>query len=253
MALKGIVRYSFIFVNFLFWAIGLAVVAFVSWLLATNPSVSNFLSGTFIFTYTLISLGILVFIIGLFGCIGGCTESPCLLKTYISFITALFFLEVCTILAAYVQKDQIPKYTASGWREFNQETRGLIQTELRCCGYNDSNEYTVTLEQLPDSCFQTSQPGTITTKSEQTVFKDGCWAKIEAWINSNTPIWASTLAIVSLVQIASMITSCLVLEKVSRTTGRVSPHNGTVEPSSALDKGRGPGPGGSGPSREGRF
>ncbi|ESO94469.1 hypothetical protein LOTGIDRAFT_203908 [Lottia gigantea] len=217
---------AFIFINFLFWAIGLSVVGFVSWLLATNPSVTNFLSGTFIFTYTLITLGIIIFFIGLFGCIGGCLENPCTLKTYIGFITTLFFLEICAILAAYVQKDQIPKYTASGWKEFNPVTRALVQSELRCCGYNHSSEYSVTLEQLPDSCFDNAKfgPGTITTKTEQTLFQDGCWEKIELWINSNTPIWASTLAVVALIQIASMVTSCLVLEKVQRANPTVSPH-----------------------------
>ncbi|KAH3698213.1 hypothetical protein DPMN_085732 [Dreissena polymorpha] len=185
--------------------VGLATLGYGIWILVTTGNVSNFLSGSLVFTYSFLGVGLLLTIIGLLGCIGGCAESTCCLKAYIGLLTFLLIVDIGIGIAAGVMKDQVFTVTEHLWDEVNSDTKAQIQKELKCCGYSSPLDYGV--GSVPSSCFGEENVAT-------SIFQTGCQAAMETWVHDNTPIWASVLASVLFVQIASTIASCMTLKKV---------------------------------------
>ncbi|XP_067677775.1 tetraspanin-8-like [Haliotis asinina] len=213
MAVSGCVRPCFIVFNFLFWLMGLFLVGFIAWTMATNPTlVSGFLSGSRYFTYSILGAGILIVLAGLFGCIGGLKEGTCLLKTFIAFTVIIFLIEIAGAVTAYMMREQLQVYRDSGWADFNTETKNFLQRELKCCGFNSATEYGSNVAQYPDSCF--SDPSTKTGASQHNA---ACWAKINEWLDTNMPIWAGTLGAVALVQIISLILAIVIVSRVKNS------------------------------------
>ncbi|XP_041359155.1 CD63 antigen-like [Gigantopelta aegis] len=238
MAVSGWTRIAFIAINFVFWLLGLFVFIFIWWTLGTNSALSEFFSGAFLLSYTLVAVGAVILVIGVIGCIGAIIESQCLLQTYVGLVTTLLFLEIAGVVAAYVQKGRLPEYTRSGWNEFNQETRNFLQTQLQCCGFDNYTSYNATLDTLVDSCFKLPDSGTVVTKTNTTLLQDGCYIKITGWLNSNIPKWASVAAAVAFVQILCLVSSCLVLNRVHEAN-RVSDGSQRPLPISKLNTGHG--------------
>ncbi|XP_046372496.2 tetraspanin-8-like [Haliotis rufescens] len=213
MAASGCVRPCFIVFNLLFWLMGLFLVGFMAWTMATNPAlITGFISGSRYFTYSILGAGVLIVLAGLFGCIGGLKEGTCLLKTFIAFTIIILLIEIGGAVTAYMMQGELQVYRDSGWTDFNTDTKNFLQTELKCCGFNSASEYGSTVADYPDSCF--SDPSSKTGASQHNAV---CWTKINEWLDSNMAIWAGTLGGVALVQIVSLILAIVMLSKVKKS------------------------------------
>ena len=123
----------------------------MAWVLATSVTVPQFLDGSLIFTYVVIGLGFTLFFSGLVGWVGGASESPCLVGTFLFFIVLSMLAEVAGIICLTIMKFQVlpTPYGCSaflttsveilfqfedilkfGWNEVNQGTRNLIQKNV---------------------------------------------------------------------------------------------------------------------------
>lgn len=221
MASSGF-KLIFLIFNFLYWVVGAALIGVIAWSLATIPNASEFLSGTFVFSYACLCVGLLVVIIGIIGCIGGLSNSLCALKTYVGLMTTMLLIEIAMIIAIYAIQMEIPKLIESTWEQLNKDTHNLIQNELECCGIQNHTEYSTDYTQLPDSCFKTYQTLTVVTKSESTLFTSSCLDKMQDWLNNNMPIWISVLVAIVIIQLASSMCSCIILSKIN-TPNKISP------------------------------
>ena len=82
----------------------------MAWVLATSVTVPQFLDGSLIFTYVVIGLGFTLFFSGLVGWVGGASESPCLVGTFLFFIVLSMLAEIAGIICLTVMKFQVNTY-----------------------------------------------------------------------------------------------------------------------------------------------
>lgn len=184
------------------WLIGFGVIGYGVWILITTGNVSNFLSGTLLFTYSFLGIGALLVITGLLGCIGGCAASTCCLKAYIGLMTLILMVDIGVAIAGYTQRDSIFHLTEQLWDELNDDTKNHIQKELECCSYNNvTAEYPTG---VPQSCNSDQGPQ----------FGTYCQDAMELWVKNNIPAWAAIIGGIGLIEILSTVTSCLALKAV---------------------------------------
>ena len=79
----------------------------MAWVLATSVTVPQFLDGSLIFTYVVIGLGFTLFFSGLVGWVGGASESPCLVGTFLFFIVLSMLAEIAGIICLTIMKFQV--------------------------------------------------------------------------------------------------------------------------------------------------
>ena len=79
----------------------------MAWVLATSVTVPQFLDGSLIFTYVVIGLGFTLFFSGLVGWVGGASESPCLVGTFLFFIVLSMLAEVAGLICLTIMKFQV--------------------------------------------------------------------------------------------------------------------------------------------------
>jgi len=143
--LKGLVFIT----NFLFWLLGLGVMAVSLWLLFDQHLYLQTTVGDrpdfFIGTYIILFCGALMTLVGFLGCCGAWRESPWMLGTFFVFLVIIFLGEVSAGFLIYFKEASyerlISKSITSTVREkyhINSTatiaTFDLIQEGLECCG-----------------------------------------------------------------------------------------------------------------------
>ncbi|CAH1796917.1 unnamed protein product [Owenia fusiformis] len=61
----------------------------------------------------IIGVGIMMFLIGLIGCVGGCKENRCILATFFSLLLIILTAMVIAGVLAYVYRDQVCSFNIS--------------------------------------------------------------------------------------------------------------------------------------------
>ena len=97
---------------------GCIIIGYMAWVLATSVTVPQFLDGSLIFTYVVIGLGFTLFFSGLVGWVGGASESPCLVGTFLFFIALSMLAEIAGIICLTIMKFQVSTYVNS-WNAEN--------------------------------------------------------------------------------------------------------------------------------------
>jgi CD81 antigen len=169
MALRGCfscLKFLVFIVNFLFWLLGLGVMAVSLWLLFDQhlylQTVTEQRGDYFIGTYIILGVGALMTLVGFLGCCGAWKESPWMLGTFFVFLVIIFLGEVTAVLLIYFQQasyddliDKSVEHTVKQKYHSNSSatiaTFDLIQEGLNCCGgsgpadwsrslYNENNQ-----------------------------------------------------------------------------------------------------------------
>jgi len=151
--------------NGLFFLGGAAMMGIGIWFIA-DPSISEKFDNIAVgadnlfkaAAITMIAVGVLILIIGFFGCCGAIRESQCMLCTFVVMIVIIFILEIVVAVLAAVFKDEI----ASGLQvemekqvindvepvkpvQADNSATSLawhsLQADLQCCGANNYNDY----------------------------------------------------------------------------------------------------------------
>ncbi|KAF2352474.1 Tetraspanin/Peripherin [Trinorchestia longiramus] len=130
------------------------LLGYMGWVLATSVSLTRFLSGTLMFTYSAVGMGFLFFLTGLIGWIAGASELKCVLKTYFVMLVVAILVEVAGIVALNILGTKMEDILVNGWAEVNQGTRNIVQGTLHCCGFYGPREFAYTSYPIDDSCYE---------------------------------------------------------------------------------------------------
>ncbi|XP_038073437.1 23 kDa integral membrane protein-like [Patiria miniata] len=217
MGLAGCFRVLLFIENFIFWLIGVALIIVGSYILvAPNlPAFLRILEGSQVICYVAIGLGACLFIIGFFGCCGAFKKNSCLLKTYAGLLIVLVLLEIAAAILIWQLEEQFISVLAMGWNSLDEPSVNILQQQFACCGFSSPGENvtTVSPDTTPDSCLDASGA----------VFETGCYDKLKLAILDNIVISASVAGGVALLQIISIIVSCLLGREEKQVTVRPAP------------------------------
>jgi len=84
---------------------------------------------------------LLQFIISLVGCIGAWRVSKCLLASYIIVVILILLAMLAIAIAAYVNPTFVEGQLMEQWANATNETRNLIETDFKCCGFNSTTDH----------------------------------------------------------------------------------------------------------------
>uniref|UniRef100_A0A8C6WLC5 Tetraspanin-10 n=1 Tax=Neogobius melanostomus TaxID=47308 RepID=A0A8C6WLC5_9GOBI len=149
-------KYFLFFCNLLFTVLGLIVLGLGMWGLISKESFAQEKIGS-IGTdpmLLLVSLGFLLFMLCLTGCVGALRENSCLLKVFSAVVLALIAAQVVMAILVYSLQDQIGNYlrsgmlTAMGRYQDDLDLRFImdeVQSNLQCCGADTYRDWEVNI------------------------------------------------------------------------------------------------------------
>jgi len=226
----GWLRHVLTALSVLTFILGCVVIGYMSWVLASSVTVSRFLDGTLIFTYSVVGVGFTLFFSGLIGWVGGASESPCLVRLFLLSALLAIVAEIGGIIALNILGLEFEDILLSGWGELNQGTRNIVQDNLNCCGWDGPKEFAYNNEPIDESCYEKHSDddefANFTNRRSDDVGEnalptkkmkqDGCNTRLSEWFEDNKITWVTTLASVVAVQIMSCGIALYMLSRVKR-------------------------------------
>lgn len=148
-------KYSLFFANFIFWLAGVGLIAIGVWAWLDRGFFGNldqFVTSWYLDPILWFALvGVIIFFMATFGCIGALRENICLLKTYSTVLGLMLLLEIGGGVAIYFYRNQIEEFVTNriddvaieNYRD-NADFQDIIdgfQTGLKCCGVNGYDDW----------------------------------------------------------------------------------------------------------------
>lgn len=209
--LRKVIQFLFFLFNFIFFCLGIAVLGVGIYSRVENDNWEDLLDSPSMYEAAniLIAAGIIVAIIGFFGCYGAFKRHSCMLVFYAVFVLVIFILEIAAGIYAYTKQDTIEeslttklsKGVTENYGKDDTASKGLtlaidwFQVNVKCCGGRDVKDWRTsfwftskntknssTEFVVPKTCCKTqtnncnvvksSDNGT--TWSSTTIFGEGC-------------------------------------------------------------------------------
>ncbi|XP_043267055.1 CD9 antigen-like [Venturia canescens] len=143
----GIVKYTLVFVNFIFWALGLTTVVLAIWMLVDQTFLvslaqeqQNYNAGL----YIMLAAGSLLLVVSFLGCCGAFRESQCMLVGFFSCLLVVVVAQIAAGAWLYSNSDRLEGLVKSsvistvkneyGKIESRTQTVDAFQSGLECCG-----------------------------------------------------------------------------------------------------------------------
>ncbi|GMR60327.1 hypothetical protein PMAYCL1PPCAC_30522 [Pristionchus mayeri] len=217
-------KYFFFLINFLLFALGGVVCGLALWIRFDNDFQQKVFSSLnldtntnnkvlqldtlYIILYVIAALGLIIFILGFFGCCGSVCESNCVIGIYCVLIGILFAILLAGGIYVFVNKGNFRQEFINVWQqEFVNKYNTLpppirqnvdnIHTQLKCCGANGCQDFSVP----PGSCNCTLIGGPLIRK--------GCAVQIYEFIDNNIIIILIIGVAILVVELFAMIFACV--------------------------------------------
>ncbi|XP_053713130.1 tetraspanin-1-like [Synchiropus splendidus] len=240
MCCAGFLKMMMFLFNGIIFLAGAAILAVGIWfrvdgesllgLVNSIPGAPSELSLLANISYLLIGVGAFLLIIGFLGCCGAITESRCMLLTFFCIVLILFLAEVAgaVVLLAFngVVEDALKtvevkvvnsikgKYGADA--DFTQFW-DVTMDKLSCCGYTNYTDFEGSPFNRNGSIPSPCCTGTSDMCAEANAMEsnvNGCYYRLLALIEENTPIVAGVALGVAALEIAAMTVSMILYKKI---------------------------------------
>ncbi|PWA17631.1 tetraspanin-10 [Gambusia affinis] len=245
-------KYFLFLCNLVFTVLGLVVLGLGIWGLSSKESFAQEKIGT-IGTdpmLILLTLGFLLTLLCLTGCVGALRENCCLLKMFSVIVLVLITIQVLFAIVAYTVQDQIEGYLRSGMLaamvgyQDDLDLRFItdeIQLGLQCCGADTYRDWEVNLYYncsapgvlacgVPATCcVDPLENGTVWNSqcgvgaqlmdeftAQSVIFLGGCLGGISRWIKQHEGLIGTVGVVVVGVQILAVFITTRLLENIHR-------------------------------------
>jgi len=218
----GWLRHVLTTLSVVIFVIGCILIGYMAWVMATSVTVHRFLNGDMFWSYSVISLGFSLFFSGLVGWVGGASESICLVRLFLVMIVLCMAAEIGGIITLTVFNKTMEDVLQLGWREVNQESKNIIQSQLECCGWEGVQEFAGTSLPIDDSCYERVTPtlsgivGAVDEDTTRRMKQHGCQERLLDWLEDNKIIWVTLLAVLASIQLMVTIIAVYIIQKVKK-------------------------------------
>ncbi|KAL5006437.1 hypothetical protein ScPMuIL_015243 [Solemya velum] len=209
----------FVFCNFLFLAMGLAMIIVGCVLRISQFSVMAAIPNDEfqLATALMISSGVIVLIVCVAGFCGVWMENQCILCLYFVCVLVIFAMELAAGIIGYIFRDKVNEKLQQIMIEglVDESKRDAwhdIQKEFECCGIHNYTDWRNVKEyadgtDIPESCCY----GGCGLTGMDGIHEEGCYDRFLDWIQKNTILIGVAGIVLGVLQILLMVvTLCLV-------------------------------------------
>jgi len=224
----------FIF-NFLFWALGIALLVVGIMSRSAAGSWKQLVEDSLVLNAAnvLIASGVIVALIGFLGCCGALKKNKCMLISFAICIVLIFILQLAGGIYAYTKSDSLQKDFARGIDRMMDDYGGnttakvqftkavdWFQTNVKCCGVNGPKEWTAKSEskQIPESCCIKASPGC--SSNIKNVYQKGCMDKGKEFVKKQIFKVGGVLIGIGVIQLLGIIFSCCLCRAIDADHGK---------------------------------
>lgn len=215
-------KITIVVVAVLFWVVSGALIFLSAWILteyAKFGHVADIANSSLLPAYVLLCVGIVLFVLGLIGCIGAMAEQKCLMGLYFSLLLLALVGLAAGVGLAYMYRGIIDRdlhdLLLKGLDKYNNDSviRTAIddmQRELHCCGVDNYADWNKTASHVyPSSCCKNNT--CYYTEHDQNVYTQGCYAEMRtAFIRHITAIYA-VVATCAFLLLIGMVSACFLI------------------------------------------
>ncbi|XP_017768955.1 PREDICTED: leukocyte surface antigen CD53-like, partial [Nicrophorus vespilloides] len=246
-------KYFLVILNFLFWLLGLAIVALALWMLLDPTfyiSMAQDPNNYYIGTYILLTVGALLVIVSFLGCCGSCKESQCMLVSFFSILLVVLVAQIATLVWGYINAESLEPLVQSTMKHTVQseyadvDSRRMafdtIQKGLQCCGAERPSDWIGSkpvvvgisadplFYSIPESCcregidVQVCRDATKVLKAggeinTRVIYGEGCIDKVVQVIKTNAITFIIVGVTVIAVEVVGLLFSLILLVSISRS------------------------------------
>jgi len=228
------IKYMLFISNFMFVMVGFLLISIGSTISAVYNDFELFLeSHHFKPAQLLIAVGIIIFFVALFGCIGAIKESTMLVNLYAFLLFILLILQISAAIAAYVMRsdiyvkiesnmnDALPDYSESLEARYSWD---FMQERLYCCGVHSYEDWKhvngstaasiatnfnlanlTAANTIPESCYQDGE-----------IYQDGCLDRLTYIISESALMLGVGATCASFVQLLGVIFAYMLAKTIRR-------------------------------------
>lgn len=167
----------------------------------------------------LIVVGVIIFLIAAFGCLGACRENHCCIMTFAGLLVVIFILEIGGGIAGFVLRDQVEKTAVKRLEDaearinITSVAKGwdFIQQKFKCCGSDGVKRWENYLPKPPKSCCKSvGSTGCQNRNFNSTVglYTKSCKDGIIGWLKSNVILIGGIGIGLAFVQVFGICLAC---------------------------------------------
>lgn len=189
-------------------------------------------------------LGAVFLLIGMLGCVGGCTEKDWLLKPYFGLVLIIVIAQIALIIAGVIKKDAVKskseeiaedlfgRYKAKfvvkdGSTEITTNeilSVNTFQNVVGCCGLVDGASWwkTADVTKFPPGCCKewvATNPANLVDSCDSVddLYTEGCTEKVSALLNEFGAVIAGVLGAIIVFQVLCMAAACYIWKRENAT------------------------------------
>ncbi|KAK3895503.1 hypothetical protein Pcinc_000784 [Petrolisthes cinctipes] len=216
---------------------GFAVIIVGSVIEAHYRSYLDFISSSYLSASSvLIGVGVLIFVVGFFGCCGAIKENHCMIVTFAVLLCMIFVLQLGVGVASYILRTEVEDFLhtnmLSSMHNYNTshpgvyKTWNVIQHEHACCGTDHYLDWQGTtfgesVNGVPDACCKENTLGCGSNMFKpdaelDNINQGGCFEKLKGDVEENITILGSVAIGIGFVQLIGVVFSCCLAKSLKR-------------------------------------
>ncbi|EFA09586.1 CD63 antigen [Tribolium castaneum] len=240
------IKYMLFVSNFMFVMIGFLLISIGSTIKAIYGDFEQFMEVHYFSPSILaIVIGVVIFFVAIFGCVGAIKESTCLINLFGFFLSILLIMEISAAIAAYAMRSQIEtsirlKMTESFSNyendDYDRNIWDFTQQRLFCCGIDGASDWSpifsstsaaptssaalttaTEMWQGPPSCcrprYRYDEPHSCPRNK---VFKDGCLDALTYIVSESALLLGCGALAVAFIQLLGIIFAWMLAKAVRR-------------------------------------
>jgi len=179
----------------------------------------------------LIVVGVFIFLIAFFGCMGALKENYCLTMSFAVLLAIVFIMMIAGGIAAYVLRNDIESEVESiltkAQKNYDQsghdgvtKTWDKLQREFTCCGVNNATEWLTVLNgTFPISCCKDEGSTSCTGSSPiplNDVKKTPCETAFVNWLKDKVAIIGGVGVGIAFIMVVGVLFSCCLARAIRK-------------------------------------
>lgn len=175
----------------------------------------------------LIVVGVFIFLIAFFGCMGALKENYCLTMSFAVLLAVVFIMMIAGGIAAYVMRNDIEKEVTTiltnaqgnyGLPDHAGVTKtwDKLQREFTCCGVKDPSEWLANNISYPVSCCKDESGDCSDPPTVNQIYDRGCEQSFVDWLKDKVAIIGGVGVGLAFIMIVGVLFACCLARAIRK-------------------------------------